>query len=72
MIEIERQFRLYERRCDGCGRYWACEFEHVGICPMCAHLKVDEAKGERAKLQRVVNALRGARTRKSKHVREKT
>jgi rRNA maturation endonuclease Nob1 len=71
VIEIERRFRLYERRCDGCGRFWACEFEHIGICPMCAQLKVDEVKASRAQLQRVANALRGALARKRNHVREK-
>jgi hypothetical protein len=68
VIDIERQFRLYERRCGECGRFWACEFEHVGVCPMCAQRLVNEANRERAKLQRAVNALRGARTRKKNHV----
>ena len=72
VIKIDREFILYERRCSGCGRYWACEFELIGICPMCAHLAVEKEKAEKLRLERVARALRGARTRKRKYVGQKT
>jgi hypothetical protein len=27
---------LHARRCERCGRHWACESEERGRCPLCA------------------------------------
>lgn len=63
--------RLRERRCGDCGRFWACEFEFHGTCPLCAIVKLEAAEKERLRLVRAVNALQRGRGRKSK-TREKT
>jgi hypothetical protein len=71
VIEVDKRVRLYERRCDSCGRFWACEFELIGECPMCAHLKIEAAEDGVRQMKRTVRAIRGAMTRKKKYVREK-
>lgn len=60
--------RLRERRCGKCGRFWACEFEFHGICPICAH---SQFKSYRKRL-RQLEALLVRQTTRKKTTREKT
>ncbi|HEX2679550.1 MAG TPA: hypothetical protein VHM19_23030 [Polyangiales bacterium] len=60
--------RLERRRCIECGRYWAYETFHLEEpeCPVCAGREIERLKAKVAKLDRVINALRGALNRRRK------
>lgn len=65
MIEIQHTIRMFERRCLGCGRFWASELEHHGHCPSCAVETIERSKREREKLERSIRAMRAARKRRA-------
>lgn len=72
-IEIEPIIvRLRERRCPECARFWACEFEFHGICPICAGARLEQIETKLAKLERQLRVLSGARSTSRKRTREKT
>lgn len=66
MISLRPEIALHERRCYDCGKWWSCESETRGKCPMCAQGRIDNVLTEQARLERSNSALRGALTRKAK------
>ena len=61
----DQRVRLDVRRCYECGRWWAYESYGPGSaeCPVCARRTLDRLINDQEKLNRTINALRGALTR---------
>ena len=64
-LEVKPVIVLETRRCYDCGRWWAHEKGHSNRCqcPYCTDEVVEAGRVERARLERVIRALRGAITR---------
>ena len=68
MFEALEKVTLQRRRCWECGRFWAYETFREGDpqCPVCAGRAIKRLQATVDKLQRGVNALRGALARMRK------
>jgi NMD protein affecting ribosome stability and mRNA decay len=53
--------RLRERRCPECARFWACEFEFHGMCPICAAARLEQVEKKLSKLEVDLRVLQSSR-----------
>lgn len=63
-LAVKPEITLHERRCWDCGRWWACESEAKGICPVCASRRIDAVLETQQQLERSLRSTRGALTRR--------
>lgn len=65
-IKQDLAFTLDLHRCFTCGRFYATEAGFQGNCPICGYKVVKKAQDEEQKLMRVISALRGVITKRTK------